>query len=618
MHSLKYSYKNLSPRFSHSPHSKGKFFLRLIFMFILSSIFPFSTLLSENLSKEDNIILQAMRDEIQNNLKNLKLESLKSPYYIEYELVISEPLTLKSSSGVIVDEGKNKISYVNVGLRVGDYKFDNSNFFDVGLSFFGSSDDEERFKKRTIPIDIDYNTLRKELWLATDAAYKQNSEIYSKKISSMQNRVQRDTIDDFIKIKVNKIYNKTEFPSINLNYFKGVLQEATNNFKLEPEVFTNSASLECSRKTRYYVNSEGIEFITTDSYTGIEIATFSQAEDGMPISNFLSFYAKDSKNLPTKDSIVRASKLMADNVVALRKAKPLEDSYSGPILLENQAAAELFGQIIAPNFVAQRNIMTESGTQEIDRNVAYQNKVGARVLPEFLSVYDKPTVSKFQNTELIGQYTIDDDGLEAQDLDLVTNGYLKTLISGRVPNKKVKVSNAHSRGGSPIFSNLFVEHSEKSKNVTSYKELKSKLLKLIKDRNLEYGIIVKKIHNLNIYSTTLYTTSLGGIDFLRGDGNFQIAEAYKVYKDGSQELIRGIKGFGFTPQTFKDIIEVSKDYYAYNFLTPAVISSMFSGGDQYLTASIICPSLLFEDGELRTIDADFKKPPILPKPVSGN
>lgn len=594
-----------------------KHFITFTFCCLILNSVAFNQMKSQNLSKTDNDILNAMRDEIKVNLNELKLESLKSPYYIEYELVISEPINIKYSSGKLVEKLENKSASVSVGLRVGDYKFDNTNFFDVGLSFFGSSDDEERFRRRSIPIEIDYNTLRKELWLATDAAYKQNSEIYSKKVSALKNRMKKDTIDDFITIKVNKNYNKKEFPKLDIDYYADALKSASDVFKNTKEIYTNAANLEFSRKTKYYVNSEGIEYITTESYTGIEIVAFTQATDGMPLSDFISFYAKDPKFLPNKDSIAKATKNMMNNLVNLSKSNVLEDAYSGPILFEDQAACEIFAQVFTPNFVAQRSLMTESGSQEVDRFSAFQNKIGARVLPEYLSIDDLPNQVNYGNTNLLGHYAFDEDGLEAQDLNLVQDGYLKNLISGRTPNKKIKVSNAHKRGGSPIFSNILVNYNPKSKNVLSKKDMKSKLIKLVKDRNLDYGIIIKKIHNLNIYSTTMYSASLGSIEFIRGEGNFPIVEAYKIYKDGKEELIRGLKGYNFSTQTFKDILNVSKDIYSYNYLAPAVVSNFVSGGEQYVTASISSPSLLFEDGELRVIESDFKKPPTLSRPISN-
>jgi len=80
-------------------------------------------------------------------------------------------------------------------------------------------------------------------------------------------------------------------------------------------------------------------------------------------------------------------------------------------------------------------------------------------------------------------------------------------------------------------------------------------------------------------------------------------------------LIRGLKGSNFIPQNFKEIVYSGNNSVSYNLLTPSVISNFISGGDQYLTASITSPSLLFEDVDLKLIETDFKRPPIMSNPI---
>jgi len=586
-----------------------------IFFLILILILSNSNLLSNKLSENEEEIFSALRDEIKITLNQLKLETLKPAYYVEYEIIISEPISLKSVGGKFVAKGENKTISLNVGLRLGNYKFDNSNFFDVGLSFFGSSDDEERFKRRNLPLELDYNTLRRELWLATDAAYKQNSEIFTKKISSLKNRMRKDTLQDFLEVNINKIYNNNNFPILDEVYFKQVLNTTSKIFLDYPEIFSNSSNLEFSRKTKYYVNSEGIEYKKSETYTGIEIVGYCQSEDGMPISDFYSSYSTTPNTLPTLDSLKIATKIIADNIRNLTKIKIIDDSYSGPVIFSEQASCELIAQIFAPNLIAQRPLMTETGTQELDRNAAFQNKIGARVLPEFISVEDSPEILKLNNTNLIASFEFDEDGQISKNITIVEKGYLQNLISGRTPTKKINTTSNRVRGGSPIYSNLIFKPNLKSKNTISDKDLKKKLIEICKKRKLEYGILIKKIHNQNIYGTTLYSISMGGLEFIRGEGSFSIVEMYKVYLDGTEELIRGLKGSNFIPQNFKEIVYSGNNSVSYNLLTPSVISNFISGGDQYLTASITSPSLLFEDVDLKLIETDFKRPPIMSNPI---
>jgi hypothetical protein len=363
----------------------------------------------------------------------------------------------------------------------------------------------------------------------------------------------------------------------------------------------------------YYINSEGTEFVKTKQFTGFETAGASQCEDGMPIYNFYSAYADEPAKLPQKDSLRKATEILCKNLSKMYEVKPLEDSYSGPILFVGQASAELFAQVFAPNLVAQRKSLSEQGLQSFSRYTAFQTKIGGRVLPEFISVYSSPLKKDFNNIPLLGYFKIDDQGVPAQNILLVDKGYLKTLLADRTPVKRILSSNGNDREGNPMFGNLEVIV-DKKHNLTE-RQLKEKLIQLCKQRDLPYGIIVRKIMNQNIFSTVVSRLTSFEFKFSDEQSTIKVVEAYKVYPDGREELIRGGELKGFTVQSFKDIIFAGDKPYLLNFLAPTV-SGSFSGG--YLGASIIVPSLLFEDGELKPVESDFPKPPFLKNPIIMN
>jgi hypothetical protein len=579
---------------------------------VIMMVFLFSVIsLSAN---NDEEILKAMRDEISRSMNNLKLESLQKPYYIEYRLRLISATRISSNLGKTLDKGNTNFAQLTVDLRIGDYKFDNTNFFDVGLSFFGSSDDEESFKNRKVQFEQDYNSLRRELWLATDAAYKQSSEIFTKKESALKSRMRRDTTPDFIRVSPAKNYAKTEYPQLNLQYFEKLANDLSGVFRDYPEINKSSVGVEYIPETVYYVNSEGMEYISTDYQTGIEITAFSQADDGMPLMDYFTSFSKDPKDLPTADSLIKATKDVAETLTKLRKAPFLEESYSGPVIFEGQAAVESWAQVFMPNLVAQRSQMSEGGVQQPNRYQAFQSKIGGRVLPEFMNIKANPLEDKFNNTDLIGYYKIDEAGIPAEEVSLVEAGYLRNLLSDRIPTKRVKKSNGHRRGGGAMLSNMFV-NADNEKSLNS-QELKNKMMQLCKDRELPYGLIVRKVANQNLIYTSLYRLSMGGFTIPRGDGAMNLTRTYKVYPDGKEELIRGSEIASMSAMSFKDIINTGKSLFVYNYLAPSVISPFITGGDQYVGVSIIAPDILFEDLEIKSPDEDFKKPPILSNPLS--
>ena len=568
-----------------------------------------------NITESDKEILRAMEDEISRSMDQLYLESLERPYYIEYKLVVEEPVVIGATLGSIRDFSESKRARLYVQVRVGDYKFDNTNFFDFGLSLFGSGDDEERFAGRQISYELDYNSLRRNFWLATDAAYKQSAEILSKKQAAIKNRIRKDTTHDYLMIDPEKHFDSEEFVKIDVDKYKQLIKEISKVFVKFPEVTVSSVGFEFIPEKVYYLNSEGRQYIRTDHYTGLEIVCFTQAEDGMPLADMFTSIVKQPNELPTKDSLLSAAKYVAYGLTALKSAPYLEESYSGPIIFEGQAAAEVFAMVFAPNLVTQRPPMTEGGMQESDRYMAFQSKIGGRVLPEFFDVWAEPSLTKYKKTPLIGNFNIDDEGVLAQKVELVRDGYLKNLLSTRTPTKRVRESNGHNRGGAAMLSVINISSDEE--HTKSDSDLKKRLLELCNDRELPFGIVVRKILDQNILFTSLFRVTGGSFPMVQIQTKLPVIEAYKVFPDGREELIRGAQAYRFTTQSFKDIILTGSDKYALNYLAPAVSSPFVTGGKQYLGTSIITPNILFEDGEINIFEDDFPKPPLYPGPRSA-
>ncbi len=557
-------------------------------------------------------ILNALKDELKRSMDSLKLEDLPQPYYIDYTLTLTNSYNVRATLGNIIDTNSSFRAQITVNVRVGDYSFDNSNFLDLSFSFLFFGEMDEFSASRSIPKEFDYWMLRRELWLATDAAFRQATQTYTKKLSAMKYRVLKDTLPDFSRETPHKyIDTNFSFPKIDFITIVNDIKRTSSIFANYPEINNSLATFEHIQEVKYFANSEGFEFVKPEAFTGIEISGTSRAVDGMIVNDFIHFYGLLPDELPTVDSLLRATNLLCEKIINLQQAPVLEESYSGPILFESQAACELFAQVFAPNLVAQRPLLSEQGLQNFSRFTAFQTKIGGRVLPEFLTVLSLPTLKKYQNFPLIGYYPVDDQGVPAKNLTLVENGYLKTLLTDRTPVKRVLNSNGNSRDGSPMFSNLVVE--SKKNYEKSNKELKNKLIQLCQKRGLPYCIVVRKIMNQNILSTVFYDLSPIDYKFSSSQSTIPVIEAYKVYPDGREELIRGCELKGITPQSFKDIIFVGKNSNLLHILAPIIQSGFGRSG--YVQASIVVPNLLFEDAELKNIEMDFQKPPKLVSPL---
>jgi predicted Zn-dependent protease len=208
------------------------------------------------------------------------------------------------------------------------------------------------------------------------------------------------------------------------------------------------------------------------------------------------------------------------------------------------------------------------------------------VLPEFFSVKDDPTVTTFQGRSLIGSYAVDDDGVKAQAVSVVEKGKLVNFLLGRAPIRDFPESNGHGRAAlgqspEPAPGTLKVESSEPLPPV----ELKQKLIELAKQHDLKYGYFVE---------------SLGG------DLSPQVLRRVWV-SDGHEELVRGgLFGELDTRSLRSDIVAAGNDLKV-------------SNRAESIPNSIINPSLLFDELQVKRVEASKEKLPEYPAPrLTGN
>ena len=100
--------------------------------------------------------------------------------------------------------------------------------------------------------------------------------------------------------------------------------------------------------------------------------------------------------------MVSRARAMAERILKLRSAATLEQ-YNGPVLFEGDAAGEVFAQRFATGLMVVRTPSSDDARFEAFFNqmmsrlggTSLVEKVGGRVVPEFLSVSDNPRVSDY-------------------------------------------------------------------------------------------------------------------------------------------------------------------------------------------------------------------------------
>ena len=101
------------------------------------------------------------------------------------------------------------------------------------------------------------------------------------------------------------------------------------------------------------------------------------------------------------------------------------------MLFSGDAAADVMARLFIPNVEADR---PEMGTLARTQG-AYSSSLRSRVLPEFMTVVDDPEMKSFRGEPLLGSYSVDDEGVPAQKVEIAAHGNLENYVLGREPVK---------------------------------------------------------------------------------------------------------------------------------------------------------------------------------------
>jgi len=571
---------------------------------------------------QDDVVLGAMRDEMARSMQQLQLEKLEKPYFIAYRVQEKNTADVVASFGALLTSSSEHQRFLTVEVRVGSPKLDNTNF--ISMSFLNRGGLAGGFRGTAqLPLEDSYKELRRQLWLATDSAYKKALEDLSRKRAALQNKTSAEEIPDFSQEQPATLMEPHTPVKIDVAQVENLGRGLSAVFKGSPDIFTDSAHVTMEQTYTRYVNSEGTTFMRDTPVASVVLLAGTQAADGAPLQDFLVAYGRSIDDLPSPRDLENRARAMGERLGKLRSAS-LVDHYNGPVLFEGQAAAELFSQVIAPALLAVRR--PQSDTPQFEMFSArmenpFQDRIGGRVLPDFLSVADDPTLSQYQDKPLLGASRVDDEGVRTRRTVLVDNGTLKTLLASRDPVSGATQSTGSRHGGTVAPSNMLVTVTQGLAD----QAMKEKLLSLVKERGKPFGIVVERLANPLAGNPQDMMTSLMS-SFLPGQsggGPTRLAlVAYRVFPDAHEELVRNLAIDGLVAASFKDVVAASASALVYSTPFLSMRNSMFSifaGGSPAEAApplvSFVVPSLLFDDVTLKRSMQEIPKPPISSRPV---
>ena len=576
--------------------------------------------------------LQAMRDEMARAKTRLELtipgtEQPVRPYYVEYRLLDVEVREVVAEFGALLSNTHTRNRVMNVEARVGSYKLDSSNFVsdDAFRGFIGPAG--------SVGIDRDYDSLRQDLWIATDQAFKEAVETYSRKQAYLSSLARQSDIDDFSKAEPVQFIEPLETPDWTSRNWDQEARDTSAALRAFSQIHESRVTYYLVYATEYLLTSEGTEIRQNRRFAAIEAGMSALADDGVPLNHFYAAYAARPADLPNVETVRKGLNVAGTELMALRAAPPAQD-YTGPVLFEARAAAPILAQVLGPALNGARPPISFTPVMEqlltnLGGKSDWVGRLGARVLPSRVTVVDDPGAKDFHGAALIGGYAVDDEGVRAQKVTLVENGNLKGELMSRRPGPDFDQSNGHGRAAflndaKPTMSNLTFTSSE----TLSPAEIKKKFLDTCRAEKLAYCLIVREMDNpaLSLMHQEDFSALLASFAGGAGTGDRLPLVVYRVYPEsGREEMIRGSRIIGVNSRALRNIAAIGNDSFVYNYMQSqadgfagTALGAFGSAQSQSgLPASLVAPSLLFEELEVRGARGEAKRLPLLPPPPMG-
>ena len=547
---------------------------------------------------DEAVLQQAMRDELARTIEQLGVEDLEKPYFVSYTIEDIEELAAMASFGALLPSDAWRVRTLALEIRVGEPAFDNTNYRERYSSSFR--------RRASLPLENNYQELRRALWLATDRAYKEALENLAKKRAALQNQTRGEDVADFSAVAPFVFETAPPDPLPSLRTVETFVRALSAPFTKMPEIAESRVDARLRNRRIHYLNSEGSANSRSESHAAVYVRARTQAVDGTVLEDFVVGRGRAWADVASQDLLGQVVEL-GERMAARRAASPME-RYTGPVLLEGQAAAELLAQVFVPRLLGERTPETNAQYRALfsqSRN-PFLDKLGARVLPRSLGIRDDPTLDEYAGGRLLGGYRVDEDGVPAAATNLVEAGILRALLTTRNPVPGMAVSTGNRRANRPVPSNLLLTSAAGS----DAQEMRAEFMQLVDEYGLDYGVVVRRLGNRSMKMPS------AGLPYSFGESEkVESANlAFKVFPDGREELIRKAELVAVSDAAFKDIVAVSatRTAYTYDHARDGITVPLRSSAPW---VTISTPDLLFEELTMRRPVGNVPRPPFTAHPV---
>lgn len=547
-----------------------KYILSLLLFFLLVG-----PLAAQN--DQDQVIFKAMQDEMQRSKDQLMLPGMEKPYYLSYTLGRSRQFEVVASLGGITNYYESPwMATGGVQLFLGSYDHNN----DINYS--------PASVQAGMPEMVDYDVIRRNYWLGTDAMYKWSLQAAAMKdayLKANPKTAEEAAVKDQQKVDaVTRINEPKNVYTVDRSALEKIVEELSLIFKDYKDIYNSSVAITGQEMEVYKATTDGVVLKEPLRYASLVASGYVMTEDGVRIDDAYSVLVARPDDLPSLENLKKGVKAFAENLIKLKNAPAITEYYAGPVLFEDGASSS----VLTSNLLKKGALFAyrKPDTDRAPSVKTLDGRLGMKIIDTRLTIKNYSSLEKYNGVPLLGAYEIDAEGIVPEkEMVLVENGIFKSMLNGCIPTLNAPKSTGSSRfllssRNGMVATAPGTIHIKVDKG-TKPEKMKNALIKAAKEEGLKYAYIVR---------------SLAG----------KASRIYRVdLKDGSETQVRFGDVSGLTLANLKRMLNISSKENVSNYIL----------NGQLLSSLIYPSSILVENIEINKSEVKKDKEQVLTFPL---
>ena len=377
---------------------------------------------------------------MQRSMDSLRIDGQPAPFIIDYRLHRSRSLNITATLGEVCQKDLRPWGQqFDAEVILGDYHHTSQ------------SEGEPDINGVSIPMALDYNNLRRQAWLATDARYKQALARYENKMQTLKKTTlpaDEAALDDLIPAQpaTNIQQRSPEVEDLHADELEAYIRRLSLVAREFPELTHSEAQLQVRQSDIYRLNSEGVRVAQPQDNTCEINFTFHLYHTPRGYNNSANrnhVYACAAEALADSARFTRDLRKYIRQRLDLQKAENAEDYYVGPVLFESRVSRTIYDKTSG----SRHNFRAWHPYTQSDREIYV--KMNRKIIDEKISMRQDPSLSTWDGKPLIGYFTADANGQAPQPVKLIERGIFCGQLCGSTPSLSTTTPTGNLRFNNP-------------------------------------------------------------------------------------------------------------------------------------------------------------------------